>query len=420
MSKPTCGCCTKHWFFTKVALSSGTTYNVSFDACAVNPLNWAVRVEGCRVPVKQGTVNCVSGDVQCQIDLSDVPNGVYELVGSSSNCEGESVPFTFAVGSGVVIPEPLSPPILEAKSVNADTIELNWTHSGATDYFIQVSFDNETWADSTIIGGSLRTTQITDLETDTLYFFRVKARQSTGEASNYSNVVNVIPTAVNSSPYARKVLCHNQVEWDWENLSSNNSKVAKVMQGGATHVTLPLKWWWIEPSQDVYNFTVIDNAVTYFTSKNLKIVPQLPFLFAFDGMLNASSNAYIDLGAAMLLRSGRRVTSDIEGAWGCKANPVYAARQLKLIARIADYINNNPTAKAACQEFLFIDGGSNETGLYTSEFSGNIDDGDYNNATTNDFKVWLQGKYSTVSALNSAWGVNLPTFNAQKTGTNTF
>jgi len=418
MSKPTCGCCTKHWFFTKVALSSGTTYNVSFDACNVNPLNWAVRVEGCRVPVKQGTVNCVSGDVQCQINLSGVDNGVYELVGSSANCEGESVPFTFTIGSGVVIPEPLSPPILEAESVNADTIELNWVHSGATDYFTQVSFDGETWSDLTggIYSNSLRTAEVTDLETDTLYFFRMKARQSTGESSNFSNVVSVTATDENTDPFSRKVLCHNQVEWNWSSLSSNDSKVAKVVQGGVTHITFTPAWWWIEPQQDVYDFSIINSVVTYFQGKGLKVVLQCPFLFAFDGMLNASSNAYIDLGAAILLRSGRRATSNIEGAWGCKANPVYAARQLKLIARIADYVNNNPVIKANCEQFLFIDGGSNETGFYTSEFGGNIDDADYNNATTNDFKVWLQGKYSTVSALNSAWGVNLPTFNAVEIG----
>ena len=142
---------------------------------------------------------------------------------------------------------------------------------------------------------------------------------------------------------------------------------------------------------------------------------QFPYRFAYDGMLNTSSNAYIDVSAAILLRSGNRAVGNIEGAVGSKSNPFYAERQLKLIARICDHINTTPSIKSKCKHALFIDGGSNETGFFTGDNAG-VDDGDFNPSTNNDFKIWLQGKYGNVGALNTAWGTSYPTFHAVQIG----
>lgn len=224
-------------------------------------------------------------------------------------------------------------------------------------------------------------------------------------------------TPIPATPHSRKVLVHNAIEWDFINLTANNSKVAKVVDGGATHVTILLQWWDYEPHQDVYDFTKLDNAVAYFESYGLKSLIQIPYRFAYNGMLNNSPNAYISTGAAILFRSGNRALSNVEGAVGCKANPAYADRQVKLVARIFDHINNNALLKANAQECLFIDGASNETGFFTGSYAGNIDDGDFNNATNNDFQLFLQDKYhGNISELNTAWGRSFVTFHAIQVG----
>lgn len=217
-----------------------------------------------------------------------------------------------------------------------------------------------------------------------------------------------------TNPRARKVLLHNAVEWNFINLSVNDAKVAKAVSGGVTHVTILLNWWDIETAQDVYDFTKLDAAINYFHSKGLKSLLQLPFRFAYAGMLNASDKAYIDISASMLLRSGNRATSSIEGAIGSKTNPFYVERQLKIIARICDHIATTDL-KTKCQHALFIDGASNETGFYTGTTDG-IDDGDFSPSTNNDFIAFLQKKYVTVSALNSAWSSNYSVFRQIQVG----
>lgn len=376
------------------------------------------------------TIVPTSGTVE--IDLAGLADGEYEVLGSSPNCEGFAQS-TFLVthneggiepGDEVTENKPLAVPSLSAAAVDGDTIRLNWSHpGGAYDFKTQISEDGIAFDDLSggVITGTLRTTDVNSLTTGTRYYFRIQARLADGTFSAFSNIVSAIPTEEVEVPHARKVLLHNQTEWDFIILSNNDARIAEIMDSDnvPTHVTILLQWWDYEPQKDVYDFTKFDAAVEYFESKGLKSLVQIPYRFAYDGMLNASSHAYIPTSAAILLRSGNRALSNIEGAVGSKANPFYADRQAKLAARIADHINSDPFLKENAQQALFIDGASNETGLFTGSFEGNIDDGDWNNSTNVDFQMFLQSPdmyNGNIGALNTAWTRSFPTFHAISRG----
>ena len=412
-----CGRCGPEWAICYIKNTSGSNYEFQFDAERVTTLVWTI-TNGCTT-YKAGTITPASNTHT--ISLSGVPDGTYFLKAECPDCRGFCFPYEFKVshngGTGTV-EEPLATPTLSATGTNSTTIRVDWTHpGGADDFKLQYSINGESYSDvdGGTFAGNLRSANTSPWATDTLFYFRIRARKGT-QYSEWSNEVSAVAAAVFSAPHSRKVLLHNAVEWDFGSLTANDSKVAKAVAGGVTHVTLLINWWEIETAQDVYTYTRLDNAINYFAGKGLKSLLQIPWRFAYSGMLNASQYAYIDTGAAILFRSGNRALSNIEGAGGCKANPFYAERQLKLIARIADHINKNATLKANVQQMLFIDGGSNETGFFTSETNGVMDDGDYNNATNNDFVIWLQSKYNTIAALNAAWGTSYLEFHAITAG----
>jgi hypothetical protein len=415
-TKQNCGRCGPEWSICYMKHLSGTDYEFQFDAERVTTLVWSV-TNGCTT-YKAGTISPASNTHT--ISLSGVPDGTYFLKAECPDCRGFCFPFEFKVthNNGGQIEDPLATPTLSATGINSNTIRVDWTHAGGADDFgLQYSIDGESWdnVDGGTFAANLRTANTSPWATDTLFYFRIRARKGT-QYSDWSNEVSAVAASVSTPTHSRKVLLHNAVEWDFGNLTANDSKVAKAVAGGVTHVTLLINWWEIETAQDVYTYTRLDNAINYFAGKGLKSLIQIPYRFAYSGMLGGSQYAYIDTGAAILFRSGNRALSSVEGAGGCKANPFYAERQLKLVARICDHINNNATLKANAQQVLFIDGGSNETGFFTGDYNGNIDDGDFNTATNNDFKVWLQNKYGTIGALNTAWGSGFVAFHAVTKG----
>lgn len=407
-----CGSCGPEWKILSVKQASGSNYAVQFDALRVTSFTWSV-VKDCQT-FKAGTVSPTSSEVT--LDFSGInTDGVYWLKAETTACRGFCFPFEFRIThNGGVVEEPLSTPELSVTGVDSDTIRLDWTHGGgADDFTVQSSIDGETWTDYATYSGTLRTADTSPWTPDTLYWFRIRARKGSSY-SDWSNEASGVATDNTTNPRARKVLLHNAVQWDFINLSVNDAKVAKVVSGGVTHVTILLNWWDIETAQDVYDFTKLDAAIDYFHSKGLKSLLQLPFRFAYAGMPNASDKAYIDTSASILLRSGNRAILNVEGAIGSKTNPFYVERQLKIIARICDHIATTDL-KTKCQHALFIDGGSNETGFYTGT-TGGIDDGDFSPSTNNDFVAFLQKKYVTVSALNSAWGSNYSVFRQIQVG----
>lgn len=216
--------------------------------------------------------------------------------------------------------------------------------------------------------------------------------------------------------HERKVLLHNPVQWDVANLQLKENEINMVVDGGVTHVTLLIDWWKIETALGYFDYTILDKAVKYLKGKGLKSLLQIPFRAPYDGMLNVPpqvngfQSPFLSNNGIMTLRSGNKATSGIEGAIGCKSSTEYKNRQLRLIANIAHHINTNPEIKSSVKQVLFIDGGSNETGFYTGDHLGNIDDGDYNESTISDFRNFLQRKYGNINKLNGTWGTSFSNF----------
>lgn len=260
------------------------------------------------------------------------------------------------------------------------------------------------------------------------YFGSIFTNVSNGQSTTANNTlktlaINTIGGVPNCNEnentpvtHERKVLLHNPVEWDINNLSNNLTEIETAVSGGVTHVTLLIDWWKIETGLGYFDYTSLDKTVKYLKSKGLNVVLQLPFRAPYDGMLNSPSPVngyeppYLSDEGILTLRSGNKVKSGIEGAIGSKTSIEYKNRQLRLIANISHHINSDPELKSAVKQVLFIDGGSNETGFYTAEYSGQIDDGDFNETTIIDFKNHLQRKYGNINKLNGIWGTSFQSF----------
>lgn len=120
VAKPNCGCNGPNFTIASVTYVSGSTYALTFDACAVNPLDWSVD-NG----LKTGSVVPTTGTVN--IDLSGVPNGSHTIKVTSTGCNGEAT-FTFNVvhnGGGGEPPVPSTSPIQFIENGTGNSVDFN-------------------------------------------------------------------------------------------------------------------------------------------------------------------------------------------------------------------------------------------------------------------------------------------------------
>lgn len=189
-TKPNCGCCLKNFEIASVINTTGSLYNLTFNACNVNPLIVQVRKD-CVIWYAT-TITPTSGVVQ--INLSGVPDGEYEILGSSPNCEGYANS-TFKVTHGGTIPvegEELEAAYLSAAGINANTIRIGWTHEGPVDEYVLQQFVSGAWVALSTFEPASRSVDITELTVNVELTFRLGAKK--GTQTMWSNTVKATPT----------------------------------------------------------------------------------------------------------------------------------------------------------------------------------------------------------------------------------
>lgn len=141
---------------TSIVNVTGNFYNISFNACNVNPFDWKIKNEAGTV-VKEGTLVPTSSVVT--INLIGLVNGNYLLEASSTGCQGTASK-TFSINKDVVIP-----------SFNNEKVEMeglkisnnNGFISDTSNYFISNEYRPFYFVNEFFIGTEMNNYDLTSL-----------------------------------------------------------------------------------------------------------------------------------------------------------------------------------------------------------------------------------------------------------------
>lgn len=190
-----CGRCGPLWELISIKHVEGSTYALQFDAERVTIMTWDV-MQGCTT-FKSGTINPTQ-NVE-EFDLDGVPDGTYSFKAECPTCKGYAFPLEFEVThNGAESSTPTTPeaPVLTAEGINEDTIRLGWTQEGkVTDFLLQyLNGDEWTNVDGGVFGGTVRSWDTGPWPTDEEISFRMKARKTGADDSEWSNVAKATAT----------------------------------------------------------------------------------------------------------------------------------------------------------------------------------------------------------------------------------
>lgn len=118
---PDCGCETPDFRILSIAKKDADLYTLTFDACNVNPLSWAI-TDKSGTTVKNGSVMPTSSRVD--INLSGLAPDNYTIVGASGACKGTAkLSFTIAASGSTggaaslkALRDPFLPPVMQSEN----------------------------------------------------------------------------------------------------------------------------------------------------------------------------------------------------------------------------------------------------------------------------------------------------------------
>ena len=198
-----------------------------------------------------------------------------------------------------------------------------------------------------------------------------------------------------------------------------------------------LEWGMIERTDGNFNFDELDFVITTLYGKGLRLMLWLRPFFAYPNAINdfkihnringgvlGMVNNFVDVNVPCSSTSFLPESSyerDINGvriadnyAFNKRGSFSYADagavnRWLNFVARVVDFCNNHPLKSQVMEGIGIVDGTYAETGFITQEGYMRADAG-YADVTIAGYRSYLNSRYGTIQALNTAWGTSYSVF----------
>jgi titin len=149
----------------------------------------------------------------------------------ASNAAGSSAPS--ASVSATTIP---AAPTLTATAINATRIDLSWTNvAGETGYVIERSPNGSSgWTQIGTTGVNVTTFQNTGLQFSTMYFYRVRAQNGSGQSVNSNTASATTPIAPPAAPtgLVATALSQSQIRLTWNDVYGETQYVIERSSNG--------------------------------------------------------------------------------------------------------------------------------------------------------------------------------------------
>ncbi|MCE6992971.1 fibronectin type III domain-containing protein, partial [Dyadobacter sp. CY323] len=169
------------------------------------------------------------------------------------------------------IAKPAKPTNLSATATSSSQINLAWADASNNEegFDLERSTDGSSWGNAEGLGSNVATKEVTGLNASTKYYFRIRAKNSSG-TSDWSNVADATTPATTGALLAPTQLRQktdrmvvNQIQLEWNDHASNETgyEVSRSARNNSTWIVLKAD---LSPNTETYADAPVRPGFTYY------------------------------------------------------------------------------------------------------------------------------------------------------------